>query len=198
MSTSWASSPLEQLHKSRENIKTHHKLSKYCGCRCSCIIICLQFINRDNYQFRFAVLFISFTEFVGCVPPFRLIQFIKFHLLLLKPLNVLVYYFGDCAQYPARSIIFAPHALLYIFIIPSFPILPIVGTCKIAQPASDSNCHLWKHFFGQSGHQSHVLSYPHSFLLLRIQSLCIIYSVSCPSGFSLNIILIPCHLLFIA
>jgi len=85
-------------------------------------------------------------EVVGHVTPSWLHQLVKPHLLLLKSPQVLQYCFGDCAQHTARFIIFAQHAQLCVFLIISFvfPILLVVGTCKIAQTVSDSIQHLLK------------------------------------------------------
>jgi len=144
------------------------KLSKCFWCRGSCIIIRLQFKACRNLQLGCAVLLCCFTEVVGCVPPSCLCQFFKIHLLQLKPLHVLLYSLGDCAHHPAGFVIFAQLALLWLFIILMFPILPIIGTCKIAQTVSSSHHHLLKQPFGLSGCQSHVFSCPWVFLLHAI------------------------------
>ena len=154
--------------------------------------------NRRNPQFECAVLLISFTEVVCCILPSRLGQFVELHLLPPKPLHALLYCFGDCAHYPAGFIVFAQLALLSIFIILIFPILPIVGTCKITQTGSYSNQCLFKRLFGLSGRQSRDFSMRHIVLLLLNRCLCVFNSVSSPSGFSLNIILNPFLFPFIA
>jgi len=196
MTTSWSRSPLQFLRYSWDNIKRLHKLSKCCGCRCGWIIIGLWFNVCQNPQFGYAILLISFTEVVGCIPTFRLCQFVKLHRLLPKPLNVLLYRVGGCAHHPAVFVIFSQIALLWLFVIHIFPILPIVGTFKIAHTVSDSNHHLPKHLFWLAGHQSRVFSSPHIFLPLPNCCLCIINSRSYPSGFSLNDILDPFLFLF--
>jgi hypothetical protein len=103
------------------------------------VILCLRLDNGWNTQFSGAVLLISFREVVGCILPSQLSQFVELHLLLPKSLHVLLERCGDCAHHPAGFVIFAQIALLSIFIILLFPIVPIVGTCKITQTVSDSN-----------------------------------------------------------
>jgi hypothetical protein len=101
-------------------------------------------------------------------------------------------------MHTASFIIFAQLALFNVFIILIFPILPIVGTCKITHTISDSNQHLIKSLFGLSGRQSRDFSLRHIVLLLLYRCLCVFNSLSCPSSFSLNIILNPFLFLFIA
>jgi hypothetical protein len=198
MTTSWSRSSLWLLRYSGDNVKSLHKLSNSCRWRCQSIIIRLRLNDYLNPEFRCAVLLILFTEVVGCILPSGLSQFVDLHLLLPKRLHVLLYRFGDCAHHPARFIIFAQLALLSLFIILVFPILPIVGTCKITQTVSDSNQHLLKHLFRLSGCQSCDFSIRHIVLLLLNRCLCVFNSLSCPSGFSLNIILNLFLFLFIA
>jgi len=183
MITSSSRNPLLHLRYSGDNIKTLHKLSKCGGSTCRFILIHLWFNNSQNPQFGCAVLLISFTEVIGCVHPSRLCQFVKLHLLLLKYLHALLDHFGYCAHHPAGFAIFAQLALLCLFIILIFP------TCNIAQTVSDSHYHLMKRFFGLSGHQCRVFRRLCSFLLLPNRCLCVFNSLSCPSGFSQNIIL---------
>jgi len=121
MTTSWSRSPFRY---SGDNVKTLHKLCKCCRwMRRSVVIRSLQKDCR-NPHFGCAVLLISFTEVVGCILPSRLSQFVELHLLLPKPLNVLLYRFSDCAHHPAGFVIFAQLALLSLFIILIFPIFP--------------------------------------------------------------------------
>src|SRR5882757_3145972 len=141
MTTSWSRSPLRHLRYSRDNVKPLHKLSNCCWWRCRSAIICLWLNDNRNPQFGCAVLLISFTEVVGCILPSRLCQFINLHRLLPKALHALLDRFGDCAHHPAGFIIFTQLALHCLFIL-IFPILPIVGTCKITQTVSDSSHHL--------------------------------------------------------
>jgi len=101
MTTSWTRGPLRHLRFSGDNVKTLHKLSKWCLWRRQSVIIRLQLNDCRNPQSRCAVLLIPFTEEVGCILPSRLSQFIEPHLLPLKPLHVLLYRFGDCAHHPA-------------------------------------------------------------------------------------------------
>jgi hypothetical protein len=114
-------------------------------------------------------------------------QFVELHLLLPKPLHPLLYPLGDCAHQPPGFIIFAQLALLSLFIMLIFPMLPIVGTCKIYQTGSNSNQQLLKRLFGLSGTRSRHFSIRNIVLLLLNCCLCVFYSLSCPSGFSLNI-----------
>jgi hypothetical protein len=155
-------------------------------------------LNDDwNPQFGCAVLLISFTEVVGCILPSRLCQFIKLHLLLPKALHALLDRFGDYAHHPAWFIIFAQLALLCLLIL-IFPILSIVGTCKITQTVSDSSLHLLKSLFGFSGRQPRDFSMHHVVLLLLNRCHCVFNWLSCPSGLSLNIILNPFLFFYIA
>jgi hypothetical protein len=75
----------------------------------------------------------------GCILPPWLSQFVELHLLLPKFLHKLLDRFGDCSHHPAGFVIFAQLALLSLFVILIFPILPIVGNCKITETVSDSN-----------------------------------------------------------
>jgi len=177
---------------------TPHKLSKWCGSRCSCIIIRLQFNNCRNHWFRCHLLLISFMWVVGCVPPSQLCQFVKLRPLLPKPRHPLLYRDGDSAHHPAGFVIFAQLALLCLFFILIFPILPNVGTCKIAQTVSDCHHHLLSHLFRHSGCQFRIFSCRCVFLLLPDRCLCIFNTVSCHSGLSLHMILDPLHFLVIA
>ena len=77
-----------------------------------------------------------------------------------------------------------------LFIILIFPILPITGTCNIAQTVSDSNHHAKKHFFGQSDCQSRIFSCLRIFMFLPTRCLCVFNSQPCPGGFPLTITLI--------
>jgi len=198
MTTSWSRSPLRPLRHSGDNVKTLHQLSKCCCWRCRSVIHCLRLDDGRNPQLGGAVLFISFTEVVGCILSFRLGQLVEVHLLLPKSLHALLDRFGDCAHHPAGFVILAQIALLSLFIIFFFPILPIVGTCKITQTVSDSNEHLLKRLFGLSGRQSRYFSLRRNILLLLNRGLCVFNSLSCPSGLSLHIILNPFLYLFIA
>jgi hypothetical protein len=119
--------------------------------------------NRRNHQFGIPLPHISLTKVVGCIPPSRLGQFIKSHLLLPKPLHVVLYRFTDCAYYPARFIIITEFSELCIFFIIFlvFPNLLIIGTCKIAQTVSDSIQHPFKRCFGLSGGGAFVFSSHH-------------------------------------
>jgi hypothetical protein len=158
----------------------------------------LRLNDGRNPQFGGAVLLISFTKVVGCILPSRLSQFIEIHLFLPKPLHALLDSFGDCVHHPAGFVIFTQIALLSLFIIFLFPILPIIGTCKITQTVSDSNQHFLKRLFGLSGRQSRYFSMRHIVLLLLNRCFCVFNSLSCPSGFSLHIILNPFLFLLIA
>jgi len=198
MTTSWSRSLLRHLQYSGDDVKTLQKLSNCCQYRCRCIKIRLLLNDCRNLQSRFAVLLISFMEVIDCVLPSRLCQFVELHPRLRNPLLVLLHHFRNCAHHPAGFIIFAHLALLCLCIILIFPILPIVGTCKITQTVSNSNHHLQKCLFRVSVGQSHVFSVPRIFLLLLNRCLCIFNSLSCPSSLSLNIILDPFFFVSIA
>ena len=137
MTTSWSRNPFWHLRYSENNVKTLHTHSKGGQGRSRWSIIRSQFSDRRNRQFGYARLLISSAELVSSILPSQLRQFVKLHLLLLIPLHVLLYSFGDCAHDPARFVIFAELAILCLFIILMFHILPIVGTCKITQTVSD-------------------------------------------------------------
>jgi hypothetical protein len=137
-------------------------------------------------------------EVDGCFLPSCLCQFFKLRLLLPKPLLALLYRFGDCTHHPAELVFFAQLALLCLWIILIFQILSIVGTSKIPQTVSASNCHLPKTLFWLSVRQSRDVSMLNIVLLLWNRCVCIVNSLSCPSSLSLNIILNPFHFLCIA
>src|SRR5258705_389746 len=177
MTTSWLRRPLQPLRYSGDNVKTPHQLSKCCWWRCWSIIICLWLNDIWNPQLGGAVLLVSFTEVVGCILPSRLSQFVELHLLPQKPLHALLDRFGDCTHHLARFVIFAQIALLSLFIILIFPIIAIVGTCKITQTISDSNQHLLKRLCTLSGPQSRHFSMRHIVLLLLNRCLCIFNSL---------------------
>jgi len=198
MTSSWSRSPLRPVRYSGDNVKTLNQLSKCCWWRCRSVFLCLRQDDGQNPHFGGAVLPISFTKGVGCILPSRLSQFVELHLLLPKSLHALLDCFGDFAHYAAGFVISAHIALLSRFIIFLFPILPIVGTCKITQTVSDSNQHLLKRLFWLSGRQSRYFSMRHIVLLLLNCGLCIFNSLSCPSSLSLHIILNPLLFLFIA
>ena len=142
MTTSWWRCPLRHTWYSSDSVKTLKKGSRCCCCRCHRVIIRFRLKDCPNRQFIFAVFRISSTEVFHCILPFRLCQFVKLHLLLLKPLHWLWYHFSDCAHHPAGFVIFTQLALLCLFIMHNFPILPIVGTCKITQTVSDGKYNL--------------------------------------------------------
>jgi len=198
MTTSRSRSPFRHLWYSGDNVKTLHMLSKCCRCRHWYILICMRFNDCRNRQFRCALHRRSNEEVIGCVLPSQLCEFIKLHLLLPIPLDALLYCCGDCAHHPARFVIFAQLAPLCVFIILIFPILPIVRTYKITQTVSDCTNHRLKCLFVCLVHQSCDVSFFHTFMLLLNHCLCISNLVSCPGGFSLNIILHPFLFLFIA
>jgi len=140
----------------------------------------------------------SFTEVVIWGFPSWMCQFVKFYLLQPKSIHVLLYCFGDRAHHPAWFIIFMQLALLFLFIILILPILPSVGTCKIAQTVSDNNHHLMKRLFWLSGCVSRVFSCYSNFLPLLNCCLWVFNLLSCPCGFSRNTNFDPFHTLYIA
>jgi len=170
---------------------TLHKLSKCCDSRCSFILIRLRFNDSRHLQFTCALLHVSLREVIGCVPPSWLCQFFKLYLLLPIPLHVRLDRFRYCTHQPAGFVIFTQLAQLSVFLSLIFPILPMVGTCNIAQTVSDSRYHRVKHKFGLSGCQCRVFSCLRKFSLLPNLCFCGFSSLSCPSGLSLNIILDP-------
>jgi len=198
MTTSWLICPLRHVRYSGDNVKTHHKPSNCCWCRCRCIIIRLWCNDCRNPQFGWAVLLISFMEVVGRILPSWMCQFVKLHLLLLKPLHALLHHFGECAHHPAGFVILAQLALLCLFIILIIPILLIVGTCKITQTVSDSNHHLLESLFGLSVGQSSVFSFPCIIVLLLNCCVWAFYWHCCPSSLSIYKILDPLFFLIIA
>jgi len=117
---------------------------------------------------------------------------------LPQSLHVLLYCFGYCAYHPAGIVICTQLARLWILIILIIPILTSVRTCKFAQTISNSYHHLLKRFFRLSGCQSRIFSISYYFLLLLNRCLCIFNSLSCHTGFSLNIILNQFLFFFIA
>jgi len=121
-----------------------HELSKCCQWRCGSNIIDFWFQDCGNTQFSCAVLLVSFMEVVGLISQSRLCHVVNFHLLLAKPLYMLLDHFGGCAHHPAGFIIFARLAPQHCnFIILIFAILHIVRTSKMAQTVFDSNLHPW-------------------------------------------------------
>jgi len=139
-----------------------------------------------------AILPISLTEVVGCFLRSQLIRQASSASVETSPCAAVLYWWLCPLPSRVRHL-----ALLCLFIILIFSILPIVGTCKISQTVSDSNHHLLKSLFGFYAHQSRYFSMLHIFLLLLHRCLCIFNSLSCPSGFSVNIILNPVLFLFI-
>jgi hypothetical protein len=129
-------------------------------------------------------------KIVGCIPPSRLGQLVKSHLLLPKTLHVVLYRFSDCTHHPARFIIITELAELWIFFIIFlvFSILLIIGTCKIAQTVSDRIQHLIKCCFRLPSCRTPVCS---SRYILHYCCFCVLNSLSCHSGLSLHNILDP-------
>jgi len=198
MTTFWGRSPLQHLQCSGDNTNRLHWLSQCRRSWLGCYFVPLWMNNNRNIQFGCSRCCISFTAVINRVPASRLCQFVKPHLLLLKSLHVLLYNFRYCAHHPAGLVIFAQLAQLSICIILIIPILLIVGNCKIAQTISYHNHHLLQRSFGLSGCQFRVFRIYHIFLLSLNRCLCIINSLCCHSGFSLNIILDPFLFLFVA
>jgi len=151
--TPWLRSYLRHLPFSGDAIKSLHRLTISHRRRTDCIILPFRFNDSRNLQFIHSVLQISLTEVVGCVSPSWLRQFVKLHLLLPKTLHATLYHLRDFAYHPAGFVIFAKLAQLSIFliIILIFPILPIVGTCKITQIISNGVQHLLKCCFRPCG-----------------------------------------------
>jgi len=115
-------------------------------------------------------------------------------------LHAILYCFRDFAHHPAGFLIFpnlAPRKIIFIIIL-VFPILPIIGTCNIAQTISDGVEHLLQSCFRLGGCQSHLLSISHIILLLLNCCLCVFNLLCCHSGLSFHIILDPFLLLFVA
>jgi len=108
--------------------------------------------------------------------------------------------FRDCAHHPAGFVKFTKFAPCWIIsmIIVAFPILPIVGTCKIPQTISDGIQHLLKCCFRLCGCQSRLFSISDIILLLIYCCRCVFNSLSCHRGLCFDIILNPFLLLFVA
>jgi len=177
---SWLRSPLRHLGYSRDNIQTLHKLFNCGGSRWGYILIYVWRNDNQNPQSRCGGCLLCYTEVFGWVPASQLFEFVNLHLLLPKPLHVLLDHCGYCTHHPAGFVIFALLALLCLFIILIFPILPIVGICNIPQNVCNSNTHLTKHFFVLTGRQSSVVSHYRIFLLLPNRCLCIWNTISSP------------------
>ena len=198
MATLQLRSPLRHLRHSGDNFKTLQQHSNRWWHRCRCIFMRLQLNDSLNHQCRCAVLPISSTEEFGWVLLSRSCQFIKLHLLLTKPLHLLLHVFSVCTHHQAGFVIFAQLALLSVFIILIFSILAIVGTCKITQAVSHCNHPLLRNLFGLSVPQFHVFSFARNFLLRLNRCRLIFNSLSSPSGDSLNIVLKPfCFLIIV-
>jgi len=191
MTTFCSISPLRHSRYAGDIVKTLHRLYNCCGRRCCCIMICLQLKHSRNPQCWCAVLHISFTKVIGWILASRLWLFVKLHLLLTEPLPALLRHVGECAHHPARFVIFAQLALLCLFIILIFPILPFIRTCKITQTVSDSNNHNVESLSGHSVRRSRIYNSPCIILLLLNCCLSVFNSLSCPSGLSLNLSLDP-------
>ena len=139
MTTSWSRSHLQQLWFSGDLMKSLYRRTKCCRCRWGCIIFSWQLDESWYLQFGLRDGRISLTQVVGHVSPAWLNQLGKLHLLLPKMHHPILYHFGPCSLHPAGVVIFAHLAQLRIFLITIlvFPILPLIGTFKIAQTISD-------------------------------------------------------------
>jgi len=197
LTTSWSRSHCWHFRFSSYDLRSLNMLSNCYRGWCGCSRVYLGLDNRRNHQFGSLIPHISLTKVVGCIPPSRLGQFIKSHLLLPKALHAVLYRFSHCAHHPARFIIITEFAELCIFFIFFLvcSILLIIGTCKIAQTVSDSIQHLFKRSFGLSGCGAFVFSSCH---ISHKRCLCVLNSLSCHSGLSLHKILDPFLFLFIA
>jgi hypothetical protein len=69
MNTSWARTPFCHSRYSGHNVKTLHKLSECCECRCCSVISCLRLNNCQNSQLECVILLIFFMEVDGCILP---------------------------------------------------------------------------------------------------------------------------------
>ena len=177
---------------------TLHMQSKWCQCRYCSVIIRLQWNDCCYPEFRCVILLISCAEAVSCILPSWLCQFIKLYPLLPQPLHALLYSFGHYAHHPAVFVMCPQFALLCLFMIIIFPVLPIINTCKITHTDLNRDNHPVKSRFILSVCQFCDFSMLHIFILLLNCCLCIFNLLSCPSGFSLNKIPYPFVLLFIA
>ena len=131
MTTSWSRSLLRPSGYSGDNVKTLHKLSQCGRQRCWSFMIHLWLNDFRNRQIECALLPISFTEVVSCIPPYGLSQFIELHLLRPTAPHALVCRFDDYANHPAGFVMIAHLTQLSLFMILIFPILQIFGTCEI-------------------------------------------------------------------
>ena len=135
MATSWARSRMRHWWLSEDAIKSLNNFMKCCRYRCGYIIVHLRLNNNRDLHVQHSVLLISLMEVAGCTSQSRLRQFNQCHLLLPKSLHATVYCFGSCVHHPAGFVIFTKVTQLSIFsiIIHDFPIVVIIGTCKMAQ-----------------------------------------------------------------
>jgi len=198
MTMFWSKCPIRHLPYSVDNVKTPHKLSICCPCRCHCITMSLWVNSSWNMQFICAVYFISFTEVVCWILLSWVCSFVKLYLHSQKPPQGLLCYSGQCANYPAGFFIVAHQALRCLFNIQIFPMLPIVGSCKITESVLDSDDYLHRSLFGLMVSQSCIFSMLWIFLLLLNRCLCVWNLVHCPSSAFLNIIMDPFLFLFSA
>jgi len=174
-------------------------LSKYCWGWCGCKGVYLVLDNNQNLQFGSPVPRITRMEVVGCVPPSRLRQFSKTHLLLPTTLHAVLYFFGDCAHHPARFITTQLSELCIFFVIfLVFPILLIVRSGKIAKTVSDSIQHLFESRYRLSSCPPRAFSSSYIFHLLHNHCLRVWNSLSCHSAFPFHIILDSFLFLFVA
>jgi len=181
-------SPLLHCLFSGHDMKSLHKISKCCPCRWDRVMFHLRLNDCWNLRLACAILLISLTEGVSRVSLSRLWQLVNLHLLWPKTLHALLYSFGDCANHPARFVIFAQLAQPWNFFINVVvvPIILIVGSCKMAQTVSHSIKRLLQCSFGLPGCQSPLFSNSHILLLMLDHYLSIFNSLSCHGGFSVQ------------
>ena len=94
MTTSWSRSPFRD---SGDHVKTLHKRCICCRWMRQSEVIRSLLNDCQNPQFGCPVLFMLFTEVVGCILPSRFSQFVALHLLLPQLLHALLYRLSDCA-----------------------------------------------------------------------------------------------------
>jgi len=199
MTTSWSISPLWHLQFAEDNVKSLHQLSPCCRCRLCSIIFCLWLNSCWKLQLGNPISRISLTDVVSRLSPSRLSQFFKLHMVLPNTLHALLHHFEDCAHHPAGFIIFAQLAQLWMFLIILFvfPILLIVGICKISQTVSDSSQHLLTCLFRLSGCRSCLCSFSNIVLLQHDCCLWVFNSHSFQSSIPIHIFLDPYLFLFV-
>jgi len=195
--TSSARHCLWHLRHSGDNFKTLYKFSICCRCWCH-FTTWLQLIDWQNTLCGHAVHLITFMEDIRCVFPSWLRQFVELLLLPINPFHALLHRFRHYPHCPAGIVNFAQRTLLGLFIMLIFPILPIVGSCKISLTVDNSNHHLLNSRFLLSVCHSCIFILPCIILIFPTRCLWMFNSLSCHISHPIKIILDQFGILFIA